>query len=242
MTWVKLDDGFTDHPKVVGLTDRAFRVHVRALCYCGRFSPGVGHIPVTAFRQLGATSAVVEELLRAGLWEERDALYIHDFPVYHPKADREAKAEAGRIGGVRSGEARRSKSKQSASVLLEPNRTPVPDPTRPVPIASHEAKSAPTRSRKPKVPIQPMTEGELEKLRVEYPDFDVGAELENCRNLQTWEFGYVAEYSALRNRLRLKRADRAQRGGTNGRTPTRGYRDAEHADQLAYLRSVAISD
>lgn len=256
MTWVKLDDGFTDHPKVVGLSDRAFRTHVRALCYCGRFSPGVGHIPVSAFRQLGATPAVVTELITAELWEERDALFIHDFAVYHPKPDRVAKAEAGRLGGLASGKARRSKveaeTKQDASDLVEPKRTPVPDPTRPVPIASCEAKSAPAapqpqskthgRPRNLKVPIQPMTEDELSRLKTEYPDFDVGAELENCRNLPTWEFGYVAEYGALRNRLRLKRADRASKGGANGRTPTRGNREAEHADQLAYFHAVAVSD
>lgn len=62
MTCVKLDDAFADHPKVVGLTDRAFRVHVRALCYCGRFSPGVGLIPASALRQLGTN----EKPLRCG--------------------------------------------------------------------------------------------------------------------------------------------------------------------------------
>ena len=71
---------------------------------------------------------------------------------------------------------------------------------------SAQAKPAP-RSRKNRTPIRVMSEHELSKLVAEYPDFDVGAELENCRNIATWEFGYVAEYGALRNRLRLKRLD-----------------------------------
>jgi hypothetical protein len=153
MTWVKLDDGFPDHPKVVGLSDRAFRVHVRALCYCGRFSPGIGRIPSSALRQLGATVAVAKELLSAALWEEvgDGGFQIHDFSEYHPKADHEAKAEAGRRGGIASGEARRSRvlpvgsstdeaeCLPNASCLVEPNRTPVPVPSRPVPSASYEA-------------------------------------------------------------------------------------------------------
>ena len=133
MTWVKLDDNFTDHPKIVGLSDRAFRVHVRALCYCGRFSPGVGSIPNNALKSLSATAGIITELVAAKLWDESgEGFYVHDFAMYHPKPDREAKQAAGRQGGIASGQARRSKAeaetKQSASYLVEQKRTPVPDP------------------------------------------------------------------------------------------------------------------
>jgi hypothetical protein len=37
MSWVRLDDSFPEHPKVIALTDAAFRAHVRGLCYAGRF-------------------------------------------------------------------------------------------------------------------------------------------------------------------------------------------------------------
>jgi hypothetical protein len=37
MTWVRLDDQFPDHPKVVNLSDRAFRLHVWGICYSARF-------------------------------------------------------------------------------------------------------------------------------------------------------------------------------------------------------------
>lgn len=49
-------------------------------------------------------------------------------------------------------------------------------------------------------------------LVAEYPDFQVGAELENCRNIQAWATTYVSEFGALRNRLRLKRKDATNRG------------------------------
>jgi hypothetical protein len=34
--WLRLDAGFPEHPKVIGLTDAAFRLHVSALCYARR--------------------------------------------------------------------------------------------------------------------------------------------------------------------------------------------------------------
>lgn len=118
MTWVKLDDGFTDHPKVVGLSDKAFRVHVRALCYCARFTAGIGTIPSAALPSLGAGKAVVAELVGARLWDKDEAgeLSIHDFSEYHPgPAARERRVEAGRLGGTKSGESRRSKREANAS-------------------------------------------------------------------------------------------------------------------------------
>lgn len=163
MTWVKLDDGFTDHPKVIGLSDRAFRVHVRALCYCARFSPGVGLIPKIALPLMGATKPVVNELVAARLWDVADSgeMTIHDFPEFHPKPDREAKANAGRVGGLKSGEARRQKreapseaeTKQGASSTNEASGSRVleakrssradPDPTRPDPERSNDLSSQP---------------------------------------------------------------------------------------------------
>ena len=37
MAWIKIDDSFPDHPKVIGLSDKAFRIHIEGLCYSGRF-------------------------------------------------------------------------------------------------------------------------------------------------------------------------------------------------------------
>ena len=62
-----------------------------------------------------------------------------------------------------------------------------------------------------------MSAEEFAKLALKYPDFDVGVELENCRNITTWKSTYVSEVGALDNRLRLKREDRAGKGKTNGR-------------------------
>lgn len=36
MGWVRIDDNFADHPKVIGLSDAAFRLFVTGLCYSNR--------------------------------------------------------------------------------------------------------------------------------------------------------------------------------------------------------------
>lgn len=210
MTWVKLDDGFTDHPKVIGLSDRAFRAHVRAMCYCARFSPGVGSIPTAVLRSLGATGQVVTELTTAELWDDTTTgLYIHDFAEYHPKPNSEARAEAGRRGGMASGEARRSKPKQSASRLLQAEtkqnearaQTPAPDPTRPVPTPSNEAvqgAAVAASHRKKKPEIVPLSPAERQKLMRDFAHLsEVGDRIdqalghEQAKKYPTGQYLYV---------------------------------------------------
>lgn len=94
MTWVKLDDGFPDHPKVVALSDRAFRAHVTALCYCARYLTD-GDVPTGVAKRI-ATAKVKAELTAAGLWTETPGgLYrLHDYLDWNPsRADVEGTKE-----------------------------------------------------------------------------------------------------------------------------------------------------
>lgn len=140
--WVRLDDRFSDHPKVVGLSDKAFRVHVSALCYANRHRTN-GVLSLGMQRALRATPKVASELVRAGIWElaPQGGVRIHDYLEYQPTPEeiaahdqrreeiRRARAEAGRMGGIRSGQARR------AAKQTKQTRTPVP-----VPVASYRSK------------------------------------------------------------------------------------------------------
>jgi hypothetical protein len=101
MPWVKLEDRFPSHRKVALLSDRAFRLHVSAICWCaenltdGRVSdrelPHVAHI-----RGIKATAKQLED---AGLWDRTDdGWLIHDYLDYNPSreqvvADRRKNAE-----------------------------------------------------------------------------------------------------------------------------------------------------
>lgn len=73
MVWVRMDDGFDEHPKVLGLSDKAFRAHVSSMCYTSRNGTD-GLIPRSVIERRYA-----RELLMAGLFstEGRDYL-IHD--------------------------------------------------------------------------------------------------------------------------------------------------------------------
>jgi len=82
MTWVKIDDSFPNHPKIVGLTDKAFRIHISGLCYCGTYLTD-GFVPMTiAARLANEDMAHIVELTKAGLWREApqdNGFYIHDY-------------------------------------------------------------------------------------------------------------------------------------------------------------------
>ena len=63
MPWVKLDDGFTDHPKIASLSDSAFRTFVTALCYCNKNLTD-GFVPALIARQI-STPRGLKEIGRA---------------------------------------------------------------------------------------------------------------------------------------------------------------------------------
>lgn len=78
MTWIKLADNTTRHPKVSRLSDKAFRFWIASLCYAGEFLTD-GVVPVTFL--LTVKRAIQDEILDAGLWEVRPdgAIAIHDY-------------------------------------------------------------------------------------------------------------------------------------------------------------------
>jgi hypothetical protein len=81
VTWVKLDDGFADHPKIEALSGDSYRAFIGGLCYCARFLTD-GHIPATRIKKLGGRK-VLSELDRAGLWEPNgDGVNVHDYLIY----------------------------------------------------------------------------------------------------------------------------------------------------------------
>ena len=86
MAWVRLDDGFGDHPKIIGLSSAAFRAFVVGLCYCSRHLTD-GHIPAAAVNAV-ARGGAVRELEAAGLWERNgNGIVIHDYLDFQLSAE-----------------------------------------------------------------------------------------------------------------------------------------------------------
>lgn len=99
MAWLRIDDGFIAHPKIVALTDSELRVWLRLLSYCARASdptvdkatrrevPGLSRKRCARF----ATLALLDEM-HAGTY------LVHDWLVYQPRdatnSDRQARWRA----------------------------------------------------------------------------------------------------------------------------------------------------
>lgn len=122
MSWVRIDDGFEDHPKVDPLSDAAHRLWLRAACWCKKPSNEhtLGFVPRALLRTIAKNSAsqakleeLAQELVDAtgggifehGLWEVVEGGWrFHDWPEYQPKDDEErikaARSAAGKKGAA----------------------------------------------------------------------------------------------------------------------------------------------
>ena len=113
MTWTKLDDSFYSHRKIVGLSDRAFRLYVCGLNWSVAHHTD-GHIPNAIPAMLAPNSTQVArrraigELTDLRLWTPSDGGWeIHDFADYQPTADQLADAKKAKSGGGILGNHRR---------------------------------------------------------------------------------------------------------------------------------------
>lgn len=109
MPFLNLDDNFAEHPKVDGLSDGAFRLHVSALCYASRHltdgrieSDKVPRL-VPRFRR-----KMLTELLDRRLWAEHPGggYAIHDFLDWN-RSRAEIQEQRDRLHKVRSAAGRK---------------------------------------------------------------------------------------------------------------------------------------
>ncbi len=84
--WIRLNDNFPDHPKAMGLTDKAFRIYITAMCYSGQYLTD-GFVPrVAATKFANGDIGIIKELILSGLWiddvendVENDGFIIYKF-------------------------------------------------------------------------------------------------------------------------------------------------------------------
>lgn len=102
MPWVRLDDRFPSHRKVALLSDRAFRLHVSALCWSSEnLTEGkILERELAVIARVRGLKAAASELQSAGLWDRlEDGWEIHDYLEYNPdraKVQAERSANAAR--------------------------------------------------------------------------------------------------------------------------------------------------
>lgn len=160
--WVKIDDAFHRHPKTRAAGKDGRALFIAGLCWSAAHLTD-GHIARTDLPLIAAEAEVrpgptARRLVEVGLWHVTpDGWEVHDYLDFNPSGDevRERKrkrAEAGRKGGKRSGQARRQREATSeanasadAQHGLERERSQTePRPRTPTPSGST---SPPTGTR-----------------------------------------------------------------------------------------------
>lgn len=123
MTFTRLDDGIFEHPKMLRAGEDAAALYVRALVYCNRYLTD-GYIPLEALSVITRrrdARALVARLVDANLLEVHPdgGWIVHDFHDFNPRSEdvkarrselSAKRAEAGKRGGIRSGESRREEA------------------------------------------------------------------------------------------------------------------------------------
>ena len=106
MTWVKIDDLITEHPKFVGLTDAAWTLWIHGLAYSGRNLTD-GLIPTGMLRRLCNTAnpaKAAAELVTTGLWDLVPAGWeIHDYCEHQRTSDEVEEQRASASKGATRG-------------------------------------------------------------------------------------------------------------------------------------------
>lgn len=135
MTWARFDDQADDHPKIAGLTDRAFRWWFRGCLYSNRYLLD-GVLPLTFLSRVPGRA--LGELVDAGLWEPTGAaVLIHDFHDYNPTADAVKAKRQQTADRVKRFRKRVTGSDVTREVIRVGNDAP--GPSRPVPVVLSES-------------------------------------------------------------------------------------------------------
>jgi len=138
MGWVRLDDNFADHPKVIALSDSAFRLYIEALCYSNRQLTD-GFIPNAVYLKLSKDDEA-DYLIDAGLWEQVNGnvispelttgYQIRSYTEYQPTRE---KVEEKREQAKERLRRYREKHGNANETQMKPHPQPIPNPTQPNP-------------------------------------------------------------------------------------------------------------
>jgi hypothetical protein len=139
MGWVRIDDNFADHPKVIALSDTAFRLYIEALCYSNRQLTD-GFIPMAVYVKLSKNDDA-DYLIEAGLWESvhgevsgssvTTGYQIRSYTEYQPT--REKVQEKREQAKERLRKYREGQKGNANETPMKRHPQPIPNPTQPNP-------------------------------------------------------------------------------------------------------------
>lgn len=86
MSWLRIDDGFMQHPKFEGWTPAQRWALLELFGYCAKYRTE-GRVPVDlSLLPRGVTPRLIELAVASGWLEDReDGFHVHDWQIYNPK-------------------------------------------------------------------------------------------------------------------------------------------------------------
>ena len=203
MTWVKMDDRLPEHPKVIGLSDKAFRLYVTSICFSSANTTD-GEIPRAALARLAGTPKLAGELVAGGLWDttSRDGWAVHDYLAYNrSKVTIEATSDVRRKAGSKGLANRWQNALQTDGNVPLSVSASVEEPcsseeTRSVFLETHTD----TDKQKPSNLLskhKPVDTEYIQALQSEFPTVNVADVYARAQNRKTWD-GYKDKRRALR--------------------------------------------
>lgn len=127
-TFIKLNDHMPEHPKIEGLSDKAFRAAVELWCWCSR-TRSDGHVPPGTWKKR-APGKTGRELIEAGLAHPADdgGVDMHDYLKHQrSKAHIEAVSQKRAVAGQRGGKVRPSAKQDGSKVLSKSEAEGTPE-------------------------------------------------------------------------------------------------------------------
>ena len=129
MGWVRVDDNFADHPKIIALSDKAFRLFITGLCYSNRqLTDGVIPYQIVSAWVGDDPFKPSDELEDQNLWERVDKGFaIRSYTEYQPTREKVNKKR-----DEAKERLRKFRDKQNSNET-EKKLSPQPNPTQPNP-------------------------------------------------------------------------------------------------------------
>jgi len=166
MSWIKLDDQWMDHPKIIKAGRDARDMWLASITWCAKHLTD-GYFPAELLPSLAVTAGVdvancltlASSLLDACLWDSTDNGYmVHDYLDYNPtkeqtEINRIARSAAGKAGGQAKSKQKSSKIQANGQAKSKQKSTPSPSPS-PSPIKKIGA-DAPTNPSEKKTKKEP---------------------------------------------------------------------------------------
>lgn len=152
MSWIKLDDQWMDHPKIVKAGRDARDMWLASITWCAKhltdgFFPKelLPSLAVSAGIDVANCQSFATTLVGLCLWDVTDFGYcVHDYLDYNPskeqaEATKVARSQAGRAGGI--AKASKNLANNVAKSQQNPSKS-LPRPRPPTPVKSPRAKNA----------------------------------------------------------------------------------------------------